>query len=174
MSRWRCSSGSQKPLESRKQQMLHFLLRPCESFICFLFTHGLQVTSSPVLQQGKFLQQHMNAAEGGWKVNKNTRRLLVSYLCLAFKPWASLLFLIKALETRSKVLKVIRGSVTMTVPCQSLSGISGAAMGTLFWTTIKDQKKMKENCCPKRENSNQKLSCTAKNLVWQLNMQGWK
>lgn len=63
----------------------------------------------------------MSAAEGRWNVNKNTPRVLLSYLCLSFKPWASLLFLIKALETRNKVFKVIRGSVTMTVSCQSFN-----------------------------------------------------
>lgn len=121
--------------------------------------------------QRSFLQQHMNAAEGRWKVNKNTPRLLPSYLCLSFKPWASLLFLIKALEARSKVLKVIRGSVRRTVSCQSLSNCEAfLAPRWALWTTIKEQKKMKENCCPKRENSNQKLSCTAKNLLPQLNM----
>lgn len=80
MSKRRCSSGSKNPLESRKQQMLHFLLQPCESFICFLFTHGWQVTSGPVLHQGTVLQQHKNASEGRWKVNKNTLHLLFSYL----------------------------------------------------------------------------------------------
>lgn len=113
--------AKKKPLESRKQQLLHFLLRPCESFICFLFTHGWQVTSGPALQQGKFLQQHMNAAEGRWKVNKNPPRLLLSYLCPSFKPWASLVFLIKALKTRNKVFQGIRGSITMTVSCQSFN-----------------------------------------------------
>lgn len=136
---------NQQPLESRKEQLLHFLLRPCESFICFLFTQGWQVTRGPSSNSTWMLPRD----DGRWT---NTPHLLPSYPRLSFKPWVSLLFLRRALEAQSKVLKVTRGSVTMTVSCQSFHNCE--AFLVLQWElcvldhhqrTKEDERKLPQN-----------------------------